>query len=186
MTSPITPNLIDRFMDWATLRLMWYLMLVGSFDLLSTYIGICVLGGFELNIVATKSIQAIGYIPVALAILGIWFLMGYYIRWLLTKKVKNRNYKCILFAVVMMIVLHYSIVIPNNGMLLVQLGLQDVVQVGEPKSIVIDQWNITEDYVDKARAAFDRKLFCRVLPFEEFDGHGVTVLLCPINSTFSC
>lgn len=166
MTSPITAERVDAFIDRGTWWVVYAALGLLTFDVLSTWLGICALGGFELNIAMTRTIQTIGYAPTAMVLFCVWTGMGLWVRRTLTKKVRNRNMKVLMFAVIVIALLHYAVVVPNNGLLLLKLSGSDVFIGGSQvdRGYVIDQGYVPESYVQQAVAEFDRERFCRLFP----------------------
>lgn len=150
------PPKVSQWAERAAYKCFWAVVALASFDLLSTWAGVCMLGGVELNPVAVYVVQAMGYAPFAVVFLTAYSAGAWYAYRNIARNT-NGNMRLVCLALLLGAVLIYAYSMFSNLEQLV--SMVSGVQV---ETRIVADGTVPLDRVYAAIQAFDGSKFCSV------------------------
>jgi len=141
----------DKEKGWLVNYVIVFPLGLALVDIITTYVGVCVLGGIELNSLIYGLIYEVGYVPVSLGYLGI---VGLSTGFLYEKIISSDNRYATMFLMCLFTIYFiqsFTAVMANCFTLLHQLfNIPPLISNPQPSPQVVE--------------SFDRGAFCRMFP----------------------
>lgn len=127
-------------------------------DLTTTYFGVCVFGGIELNVNAIKLVQKFGFIPGGLIWMFVNFLIGSLLAWFLWGSMENEISRTFMIVVIVLLLTDSAntIVLNINTLMYQNIGRGFAPRDSHEK-------DITPAQAEQIKETFVMEEFCRLI-----------------------
>lgn len=133
-------------------------MILSILDLATTYFGVCVFGGIEINVNAILLAQKFGFIPAGILWVGVQFIIASMLAWFLWASKSDDIGKTFMIVVIVLFLTDFANTVVLNFN---TLSYQNIGRGFAPRDE--NQKDITPSQAKEIRETFVREDFCRLI-----------------------